>query len=115
MNKLNFLTMLIYGLSTFRLAVLLSQDDGPGHLILKLRSMLKREAKKNTALRKTYVHEGVECLRCSSIWLAIPIASYAYFRRYFVEWVTAGCDIFLVAMSLSALAILFQRAFPPKP
>lgn len=114
MTKLNFLTLLIYGLACFRLAVLLSQDSGPAHVFLKLRSKLKKEAKQNTALRKTYVHEGVECLRCSSVWIAIPVASYAYFRRYFEDWLTAGCDIFLVAMALSASAILWHRAFPKR-
>lgn len=88
---------------------MLSSDVGPWAAFQKLRSFLKREAKHNKPLRDSKVQIGIDCSRCSSVWVAIPIASYAYFRRYFTEFVTAGVDIFLVAMALSALAILLNR------
>lgn len=97
------------GLACFRLAVLLSEDSGPGHLISKLRSFLKREAKTNKALRKTYVQEGVDCLRCSSVWWAAPVAAYAVLRDQIEGWPRMTADGFLLWMALSAMAILLSR------
>lgn len=104
---------LIYGLATFRLAMLLSKDTGPSHIFLKLRQFLKREAKQHKSLRKTFVHEGIECTRCSSVWIAAPIAVYAIYRESLSDWAVAT-DIFLFTMALSGGAILFQRMFPAR-
>lgn len=114
MNKFNFLTLTIYGLSVFRLAVLLADDSGPWRFISKFRLWLKREEKKSPALKKSDVASGVECIRCNGLWFALPIATYAHCRRFLADWVVACVDIFLVALALSALAILFQRAFPKR-
>lgn len=103
--------ILIAGLATFRLAVLVSEDDGPSRIFQKFRSMLKREAKVHPALRKSAVHEGIECLKCSSIWLALPIALFVHWREDLPEWLRVSGDVFLAWMSLSAMAILFNRAF----
>lgn len=104
-----WIELAIYGLACFRLSVLLSEDDGPGHLMLKLRSLLKREAKQHKAVRKTYVHEGIECLRCSSIWIAAPVASYAISRDSYAEWARLVGDGFLLWMALSGIAVLLNR------
>lgn len=106
---MTFLPFLIGGLATFRLAVLLSEDDGPAAIFSKLRSFLKREAKENKTLRASKVHEGITCPRCSSIWVALPIAAYGYFRERSPEWFVATGDVFLLWMALSAMAILFNR------
>lgn len=106
---LTWLQLAIYGLACFRLSVLLSEDDGPGHLMLKLRSLLKREAKEHKAVRKTYVHEGIECLRCTSLQLAIPIAAFACLRSHLWLWLARTGDVFLLAMALSGIAVLLNR------
>src|SRR5688572_5717933 len=110
---MTFLALTIYGLSTYRLAILLSEDDGPWGLFRRLRAKLKHETKHNTALRKSEVHKGIECIRCDSIWVAAPIAAYAMIREedYMVTLVPCG-DGFLLVMSLSMLAIILNRAFP---
>lgn len=105
----SFLHLLIAGLACFRMAVLLSQDDGPAAMFSKLRSFLKREAKEHKALRATKVHEGIDCLRCSSVWVALPIALYGLFRERLSETAMACGDAFLIWMALSAMAILFNR------
>lgn len=106
--------MLWYGLATFRLAMLISQDTGPIRMFSSFRSWLKREEKKSLALKKSDLAHGVECLRCSSIWMAGAVAAYAASRHRLEFYVTIPADIFLSAMSLSALAIIFNRIFPKK-
>lgn len=104
----------LYGLATFRMAVLISDDSGPFKLALKFRSFLKREEKKHPVLKKSDVATGVECRRCTSLWVAFPIAAYATLRHNLADFVVIAGDIFLLANALSALAIIFSRAFPPR-
>jgi hypothetical protein len=78
---MTFLNLTICGLACYRLALLLSEDDGPWGMFRRLRTKLKHEAKHNTALRKSEVHKGIECIRCDSIWVAAPIAAYVMIRE----------------------------------
>lgn len=113
--RLTWLHLAVYGLATFRLAVLLSQDSGPAHMFSKLRSFLKKEAKTNTTLRKSAVQEGISCLKCSSVWVATPVAIYAYHRDSLDDtWWCPVVEIMLCCMALSACAILWNRAFPAR-
>lgn len=115
MNTLCCFPMLaLCGLATYRLAMLLSDDLGPFGMFSKLRSFLKREAKTNKPLRASKAHIGIECRRCSSVWVAVPVAVFAYFHRQLPVWFAAAGDIFLGAMALSAIAILLSRLLPPK-
>lgn len=109
MTKFNFLTLTVDALATFRLALMLSSDVGPFAVFTKLRSFLKREAKESKPLRASKIHEGIECSRCSSVWCAIPIATYAYCRRFLADWFCAAVDVLLVALALSAIAVLLNR------
>lgn len=106
---MTFLLLLIYSLAVFRLAVLFSKDSGPYNIFSRLRSFLKREAKTNKPLRDSKLHRGIECLRCSSLELAIPIAIYAVFRPMLPGWFNSGCDCLLLGLALSAAAILMNR------
>lgn len=112
--RLTWLHLFVYGLAAFRLAVLLSKDSGPAHMFSSLRSFLKKEAKHNTTLRKSDVHHGIDCLRCSSVWIATPVAVYAYHRDSMDGWFPQVGDIVLLTMALSAMAILWHRAFPAR-
>lgn len=107
----SFLTLFVYGLATFRLAVLLSEDTGPARMFQRLRSRLTHEARQHPALRKTDIHHGIQCLRCSSVWVATPVAAFAYLRDQLREEVVMAGECFLLWMALSALAILLNRAF----
>ena len=106
--------LLLYGLATFRLAILISQDTGPWRLLSKFRSWLKREEKHNPALKKADAAKGVSCLRCSSLQLAIAVSAYAHFRSRLLPWISTTADVIIWALALSALAIIFVRAFPEK-
>lgn len=110
----SWLTLFICGLATFRLSVMLSNDDGPGKIFSKLRSALKREAKQNPTLRKSDIHNGIDCSRCSSVWVALPMALYGFQHESLHAWITETGDVFLSWMALSGLAILFNRMFPKR-
>lgn len=107
--SLGFLAFGIYALATYRLAVMLATDKGPYFAFTKLRSWLKKEAKENKPVRESKIHVGIACPLCTSVWVAIPVAAYAYYHRRLVPWVTVPGDIFLLAMSFSAVAILLNR------
>lgn len=111
---LSWQELLVGGLACFRLSVLLSSDDGPYRMFTKLRSWLKREAKHSAAMKKTAIDQGIECLRCTSVHMAIPIAAYVLFAGGEPRWFVMAADLFLLAMALSGAAILFNRAFPKR-
>lgn len=52
--------------------------------------------------------------RCNSIFISFPIAAYATLRYRLMDWVVIAADMFILALALSALAIIFSRAFPPR-
>lgn len=106
--------LLFYSLAVYRLAVLFGEDTGPYLFFSKLRSFLKREQKRNKALRDSDVAKGIECLRCNSIWIATPVAAYAFYHDILPKWTVISGDIFLTCMALSSLAILWHRAFPKR-
>lgn len=110
----SWLTLFVYGLACFRLSVMLGEDSGPYRAFARLRSMLKREAKQHPAVRKSAVHEGIECTRCNSVWFGLPLTIYWFSRGSMADWVVAAGDAFLLWMALSALAILFNRMFPKR-
>lgn len=107
--SLSILAFVIYSLAVFRLAVLLSDDSGPWKVVAKFRAFLKREEKKSPSLKKSDVAHGVECLRCSSIWIAIPVAMFGYFHRRLADWIATTGDILIIALAYSAVAILLNR------
>lgn len=111
---MTWIRLIIYGLATWRLAVLLSDDTGPYRFIAKFRAKLKREAKHNKAIAKSDVAKGIECLRCNSIWFAAPIAAYVFLRYFLATWAVAVCEAFFLMLALSAISILLERAFPKK-
>lgn len=111
---MTWLQLVIYGLACFRLATLLSEDDGPYRFLKRFRSLLKREAKEHPKLRKSALHEGVDCLRCSSVWVAAPVAIFATYRDDWPAWLARAGEMYLLWMALSALAILWHRAFPKR-
>lgn len=115
MNKFCYIPLLaFYGLAVFRLALMLSSDKGPYFFLSKIRSWLKKEAKQSKPLRDSKVHLGITCPLCTSVWVAIPVAAFAYFHRHLWTWLAISGDVFLGAMALSAIAVLLNRVAPPK-
>lgn len=106
--------LFIASLACYRLALFLSDDVGPWRMFSKLRSFLKKEAKHNTALRKSALHEGIDCIRCDSVWVAVPIGIYAYDHSAIQDWLVKVIDVLLLCLALSSMAILWHRAFPKR-
>lgn len=111
---MTWMELAIYGLACWRLAVLVSDDTGPMKVFSRFRAFLKREEKTNKALRKSDVATGIACKRCSSVWIATPLACFAYFHDQLWPRLATTGDVFVLAMALSAAAILIERAFPAK-
>lgn len=80
----------------------------------KLRSFLKREAKHNAPLRKSKVHLGITCIKCDSMWIALPVAAFAIYMNLLPRWLVVAGNIFILWNALSAIVILVNRALPPK-
>lgn len=110
----SWLSFVIYSLAVFRLSLMLSEDSGPWKLLTKFRSWLKHEEKKSPQLKKSDVAHGVECKRCSMVWMAALLTAYLYTRHRLVEVVAMAGDAFIVWMALSGAGILLSRMFPPR-
>lgn len=104
--------LVVYGLACYRLAVLVSDDTGPMRVFSRFRAFLKREEKTNKALRKSDVAAGIACKRCSSVWVAAPLACFAYWHSNLWLWLATTGDVMLLLLALSAIAILVDRALP---
>lgn len=103
---ISWIDLMVYGLATFRASLLISEDDLPYNLGIKMRSWLSRKAKAEPAVRKSAVHKGVKCRRCSSVWvagiLAFVVLSDALQGILVIKW---G----VLVLALSGLAILLAR------
>lgn len=101
-----WIELLVYGLATFRASLMISEDDGPYNFFLNMRAWLTRKAKTEPAVRKSAVHKGVKCRRCSSIWvsgmLACVILSDTLQGILVIKW---G----ILVLALSGLAMLLAR------
>lgn len=94
---MTFLTLLTYGLATFRLSLMISKEDGPAWIFAKLRRLPPK---------RSSAKEGLSCPWCLSIWFGGLIAIY---WSYFAPIKAIECLILLLA--LSALGILFNQTF----
>lgn len=112
--NLSWLELAIIGLATYRLALLLSSDTGPYGVFTKLRSYLKREAQHNKPLRQSKVHLGIDCIKCVPHWVAFPIVAFVFSVEQLPQWLALAGWSFLLWNALSAIAILINRALPPK-
>lgn len=70
---------LVGSLVTYRLALMLTDEDGPAYIFRKLR---------NVPPKKSSAHEGIRCIWCASVYFAAATATFFWWRGYFpgVEW-----------------------------
>lgn len=111
---MKWIELFIYSLACWRLAVLVSDDTGPMKVFSRFRAFLKREEKTNKALRKSDVAAGIACKKCSSVWIAAPLACFAYWHDQLWPWLATTGDVFVLVMALSAASILIERALPSR-
>ena len=88
--------LLLAVLATWRLSVLLAQDDGPWDAIARLRAALGDGA----------WGRMLDCFHCVSLWVAAPLA-WAVGRDALEQW--------LAWPALSGAACLLQRWYRPPP
>lgn len=106
---MTFLQLLILSLATFRVALLLSEDDGPFGVNRKLRHWLSRKSRTSAAVRKSEVAKGIRCVRCNGWWVALLLAGYASTHDNLSWWMTVAGDFLILSAALSAAAILINR------
>lgn len=62
------LALIVSILATFRVSHLVVREDGPFSMFRRLRAGLRRRG----------WHGPLDCLYCTSVWVALPFAYYAY-------------------------------------
>lgn len=99
--KISALDFTIHALAVFRLAIMVTKEDGPGWIFKRVRSVVKRCAPKTT-----HMDEGIECPWCMSMQFAIVIA----LARFFLSG-NPVYDVIILALALSGAAIAVNQQF----
>lgn len=103
--------LIILSLATYRVSLLFSSERGPGKLFLRLRQWIKREAKQHPALKKTDLHEGIECPLCVSVWSSAAIVALFVFQYAMPEMVKMAFSLLIYMLAVSGLAVCLHRLF----
>ena len=95
--------LIVEGLAVFRLALLISKEDGPGWIFRRLR---------NAPPKDSSVREGIRCEWCVSIWMAV----FVMMVRWIADSLGKGAvhDLlifFLWTMAISAIGVILNQAF----
>lgn len=98
----------LYALACFRLALLVSKEDGPYWMFRRLRQLVVREAKQHKTVQKSKMQQGIQCIFCVSIWMAVPLSIYAT-GILDLFWVKFIGDPLIFALALSAVAIIVNQ------
>lgn len=87
------LTFVLAALATFRAALMVSTEEGPFSVFTRLRGALDPD-------QKTWLGRGVNCVFCTSFWVAWPILVLAW-----SDW-----GLFLVTgLALSGATVLAKK------
>jgi len=92
---MKFFYLVAGGLAAYRLALLITKEDGPFRLFLKLRKL----PPENSPAR-----EGLSCEWCVSVWVSAVVATYLWWlgafpgREWPIQW-----------LALSAIAVICNQ------
>ena len=92
---MNFLYLIVGGLATYRLSLLISKENGPGAIMLKLREHPSQPR---------FMKALLSCEWCVSVWMAALIATYLWWLGKF-----PGAEWPLYWLALSAIAIICNQ------
>lgn len=106
---MNWLHFLILCLACWRLTLFIIEDTGPFGVFERLRAYISRKSRTEPIVRKSKAAEGITCSHCVSVYIALPMAAYAYHHSSLPLWLRIAGDIFLLWNALSAAAILIHR------
>lgn len=86
-------TLLVAALATLRVALMISQEEGPFGLFTRLRGALDPD-------QRTWVGRGINCAWCVSFWAAWPVLALALdpWGLFFVQ-----------GLALSGAVVLLKR------
>lgn len=87
------LTLILAMLATFRVALMVSDEEGPFSVFTRLRGVLDPD-------QRTWLGRGINCLFCVSFWVAWPILVLTWFD--WGHFVVAG-------LALSGAAVLAKK------
>lgn len=93
---------LIYCLACFRLSLMVSKEDGPAWIFLKLR----REVPK-----KSSVKEGINCQWCVSVWAGILLMIWYHVSTLLPEIPMLIGDSVVLILAISGGGICFNQQF----
>ena len=94
---MNWFALIIGGLVTFRLALLVSKEDGPAFIFRKLRKLPPP---------KSATKQGLSCPFCVSVYAAALVTGY----EWWLEWIPAN-QTPLYWLAMSTLAIFANQQF----
>ena len=112
MSNMKWFELTICCIACWRMSIMLTKDSGPYRMFTKLRDKLQKKAKESKAVEESAVHEGIQCIRCVSVWVAFSLALWMIRGN----WTWEGFMLaYVLWMAISGAAILLQRAFPETP
>jgi hypothetical protein len=91
--------LILGGLATYRLALLVSKEDGPAYLLRRLRKMPDSKS----------ARDGLQCEWCVSVWMALAVILWLWYIGY-VSPVLAP----LYWLAMSAIAIICHQQWTRK-
>lgn len=96
--EVGFYWLLIFGLATFRLAVMFSRESGPYRVFSKLR---------NIPPPKSATKEGLSCPLCLSVWFGAFIVGLSLFKWPWYE-------VSLHMLAASAIGVIIHLQWTKK-
>lgn len=93
---------IILGLAVFRLSLMVTKENGPLWVFKHLRELVKKKAN-----GKSHMDEGIECLWCMSMQIALVVAILSTFLFH----CSKVYDVIVYALALSGLAIILNQQF----
>lgn len=99
---MNTLRLILAALTVFRLSLMISSEAGPAWIFCKLRRLPSP---------KSSAREGISCPLCVSVWMAAPVALWLYCFESLPPLAQECGDLFMLWMSLSAVAICVHMTF----
>lgn len=96
---------IVHALAVFRLTLMVTKEAGPGWIFRHLRKWVKRSWPK-----WTHMDEGIECLWCMSMQIALPVVVARFFLAGSLVY-----DVIILALALSGVAIAVNQQFTKEP
>lgn len=93
--KISVFQFVLYALAVFRIALMVSKEDGPAWIFRKLRKVPPP---------RSSARQGLSCPFCVSVWAAIPMTAQAFYQPLWGELV-------VMVLALSAVAVILNQAF----